>query len=73
MNEEKIKAEAKQIMNFAKSLEKVQFKESPKREKLSGFRKETPAKKPNEDFKKRIFKNAPETEDDYLIAEKKTW
>jgi len=71
---EEIKQGARQILSkFAKSLEKVKFKEKAGKEKLGGFREEGESAKPNEDFRKRIFDNAPNKDDDCIIAEKKEW
>jgi len=71
---EEISKQAKVILSkFAKSLEKVKFKEKVGKEKLGGFREEQEPMEPNEDFRKRIFDNAPNKDDDCIIAEKKIW
>jgi len=71
---EEIKRGARQILSkFAKSLEKVKFKEKAGKEKLGGFREEGEPAKPNEDFRKRIFDNASNKDDDCIIAEKGEW
>ncbi len=70
----KIQKEAKQILeNFAKSLEKVKFKESKVKEQLGGFREEQEGKEADPDFRKRFFDNAPQKDGDFIIAEKKKW
>lgn len=75
MNSSQIQKQAKQILDsFAKSLEKVKISPKFSPQKTGGFREENPAPEPaNEEFKKRTFSNAPETDGDFLIAEKKKW
>ncbi|MBS3088748.1 hypothetical protein J4402_03115 [Candidatus Pacearchaeota archaeon] len=75
MNKESITKEAKKILdNFAKSLEKVKISPVKTKQETSGFREESQNPNPvNEEFKKRIFSNAIETEGDFLVAEKKKW
>ncbi len=71
---EEIKKEAKQILEkFAKSLENVKFKEKAGKKEVGGFREEAEPAKSNEDFRKRIFENAPNSDEDFIIAEKKEW
>lgn len=72
---EKIKKEAKSIMdNFAKALEKV---EKEKAEELvrrkEQTRKEAKPEKPDADFRRIFFDNAPQKEGDDIIAEKGKW
>ena len=73
INREKTGKEAKEIMDsFMKALGRV--KESQKdfgAEREQGRR--TPEKKKENDFKKRMLKNAPKKDDDYILAEKKSW
>lgn len=75
MNQPQIQKQAKQILdNFAKSLEKVKISPSKEKQETGGFREESKNPEPsNEEFKKRIFSNAAETDGDFLIAEKKKW
>ena len=77
MNEaerKKIQAEAEEIMNkFAKELEKVKFKEEKVKKPVGGFREEGAGQESSEDFRKRMFDNAPEKKGDFIIAEKKKW
>ena len=71
---EEIKKEAKEILDkFANSLEKVKVKKAEKKEKIGGFRKEGNGEETDEDFRKRMFDNAPRKEGDFILAEKKKW
>lgn len=71
---EKIKQEAKQILKkFAKSLESVKFKEKAGKKEVGGFREEKEPAKADEDMKRRILENAPNSDEDCIIAEKKEW
>ncbi len=71
---EMIKKEAKQILDkFAKSLEKVKLKEKVGKKEVGGFRDEGEPAKADEDFKKRVIENAPNSDEDCIIAEKKEW
>lgn len=77
MNEsekQKIQLEAKEIMKkFAKELERVKFKEEKVKKSRGGFRDEGAGENSSEDFRKRMFDNAPEKKGDFIIAEKKKW
>ena len=71
---EKIRKEAKEIMKkFSKSLDKVKFKEEKIKKPAGGFREEHFEEQSSEDFRKRMFENAPEKDRDCIIAEKKKW
>lgn len=74
---EEIKEEVKKILdNFSKALERVKFKEKKagKEEKeSSGFREEKEGKKGDEDFRRMMFENAPQKNEEFIIAEKKKW
>lgn len=71
---EKIKKEAKQIIdNFASAIEKVKIKVKKGKKEVGGFREEKDDMKPNSDFRKRMFDNAPQKNDDNIVAEKKSW
>ena len=74
MNSEKIKKEAKQIMDdFMKALDKVKdIPESFGAERKHAVR-ETSKSEYGKEFKEKILKNAPKKEDDCIGAEKKTW
>lgn len=71
-----IAIEAKKILdNFSKALEKVEFKakKENEEEESRGFREEKDGKKGNPDFRKIMFENAPQKNDEFIIAEKKKW
>ena len=71
---EKIKEEAKHILDkFAKSLEAVKLKEKSLKSQVSGFRNEGSGEKSSQEFREMLFSNAPKTEGDCIIAEKKKW
>ena len=72
--QEEIRKEAKKILdNFSFALEKVKIKEKEFGKEKGGYREENEGKKGSEDFRKRIFENAPAKSEDFIIAEKKTW
>ena len=69
-----IKIEAKKILDsFAKKLDSVRFKERKEKKELGGFRKEVQGMKGSEGFRRRMFENAPNKNEDCIIAEKKEW
>ena len=72
---EEIKKEAKRIMDsFSKALEKIDYQEiSIDILRKEQIRQETQASKPNPDFRKSILKNAPNKDEDSIIAEKGSW
>ncbi len=71
---EEIRRQAKAILdNFAASLEKVKIKKEKIKKLYGGYRKEGAGQKCDEDFRKRMFVNAPLKEGDCIIAEKKKW
>lgn len=71
---EEIRQEAKKMLaNFSKALEKVKVKEKDFKLNVGGFRKEGSGVKCNEDFRKKMFENAPAKDGDFIIAEKKKW
>ncbi len=71
---EKVREEAKQILQkFAKSLENVKLKEKKGKKEVGGFREEGVGAEPDGDFRKRMFDNAPQKDEDCIIAEKKEW
>lgn len=73
-DQEKIKKEAKQIMDsFIQELEKISFKEedfSVKKEKNIREKIKTES---NPEFRERMLKNAPKVKDNFILAEKKKW
>jgi Asp-tRNA(Asn)/Glu-tRNA(Gln) amidotransferase C subunit len=71
---EKIRKEAKQILDkFGKTLEKVKFKEKEIKTQVGGFREEGQGKKGDESFRAAMFRNAPQKNEDHIVAEKKKW
>ena len=74
MNKEKIKEEAKQIMDdFMKALDKVkEMPDSFGTERTQNTR-EVSESEYGDEFKKKVLKNAPENSDDCILAEKKRW
>jgi len=74
MSEEKIRSEARRILDkFGKSLSKVKFKEKDLKIKEGGFREEGSGSECDSEFRERMFSNAPEREDNFIVAEKKKW
>ena len=72
--EEKIRKEAKEILRkFSKAIEKVKIKKKDLKGKAGGFREEKEQEECDKDFRKRMFENAPEKDDECIIAEKKKW
>jgi hypothetical protein len=71
---QKIEKEAREILiKFGKTLDKIKIKVKTGKEELGGFREEGTGVKGNEDFRKRILSNAPNKNEDSIIAEKKKW
>ena len=71
---EGIRKEARRILDsFVSALEKVEIKEEKIKKNVGGFREEGEGEKGNDDFRKRMFDNAPKTEGDCILAEKKKW
>jgi Asp-tRNA(Asn)/Glu-tRNA(Gln) amidotransferase C subunit len=71
---EAIRKQAEKILDkFGKSLESVKLKEKKTDNKVGGFRKEGKGIITNPEFRKRMFANAPDKNDDFIIAEKKSW
>ncbi|MCU0642238.1 MAG: NopRA1 domain-containing protein [archaeon] len=71
---EEVRKEAKQILQkFAKSLESVKLKEKKRKNGAGGFREEGIGAEENADFRKRMFDNAPNKDEECIIAEKKEW
>jgi len=71
---EKIAKEAKEILDkFSKAIEAVKLKERERKTMIGGFREEGEGKMCDADFRVRMFQNAPEKDEDYIYAEKKTW
>jgi len=74
MNEDKIKKQAKKIMDeFISALKKVpKIKEEFGQERKQFLRKSEKSEYGKE-FKERMLNNAPKTKDDQIVAEKKRW
>jgi hypothetical protein len=71
---EEIRREAKQILDkFANALERVKLKEKKAKKEAGGYREEGAGIKPDNDFRTRMFENAPEKDENCIIAEKKEW
>lgn len=73
---EKIREEARALLeSFAKKLEKVKLPDEKKEKvmKNSGMREEGDGEEVSEEFKKRVFDNAPKKSKKYILAEKKKW
>jgi len=72
---EEIRREARKILdNFVFALEKVgKVKGKSFKRELGGFREEGKGEKCDDDFRKRMFENAPNKEGDCIVAEKKKW
>ena len=75
-SEEQIRKEAKQLLDkFAKELDKVKISDKSEKKEVGGFREEGKSfgKSNDGEFRKAMFKNAPNTKDDCIVAEKKSW
>lgn len=72
---EEIKEEAKNIMDsFSKKLAKVDKKISEPLIEMDDFeREERNSSERDEDFRKRMFDNAQNKNDSFIVAEKKSW
>ena len=75
MNQNQIRKQAKQILDkFAKALAKVDSEKIEIGVDREDFeRKENEGKECAEGFKKRFLKNAPQHNDDFIIAERGKW
>ena len=71
---EQIRKEAKRIIDdFASALDKVKIKMEKVKKLHGGYRKEGLGEKGDNDFRTVMFENAPEKEEDFMVAEKKKW
>jgi predicted Asp-tRNA(Asn)/Glu-tRNA(Gln) amidotransferase subunit C len=71
---QKIQKEARQILEkFGKALENVEEVKVKEEEESESYREEKEGEKCSDDFRKRMFKNAPKHDDDCIIAEKGNW
>jgi len=72
---ESIKKQAKEIMDkFSEKLERLDKKTGDSFVERGDFERiEGEGKKSDADFRKRVFENAPNKNDNFIIAEKKGW
>jgi predicted Asp-tRNA(Asn)/Glu-tRNA(Gln) amidotransferase subunit C len=71
---EKLQEETKKLLDkFSKALEKVKSSGEWNVERDSDRRKEGEGKICDETFRKIMLENAPQKDEDFIIAEKKTW
>ena len=71
---EEVGKQAKQILDkFAKTLESIRLKEKKEKDEVGGFREEGQGSGQDSDFRKRMFENASNKNDNFIIAEKKKW
>ena len=69
-----IRREAQDILKkFSASLESVSFREKPLGDKGGGYRREGNGASTDERFKEIMFENAPNKQEDVILAEKKSW
>ncbi|MBU0957685.1 MAG: hypothetical protein KKF56_02640 [Nanoarchaeota archaeon] len=75
MDKEKIRKEAKQVMDkFQKALDKAGIDEADVQiEREESVRDAKDDKFDSIDFKKRMLKNAPKHDDDCIVAERGDW
>ncbi len=74
LDEEKIKAQAKGIMDeFIKALDKVGEISGDAGIEREEQTREAKKAKPDKEFGARMLKNAPRKDDSHIIAEKKSW
>ena len=74
IKKEEIKKEAKFLLyRFSKQLEKVKLKTKKIKSEDEGTREESSDTHQNPDFKLRMFQNAPNKSQDFILAEKKRW
>ncbi len=71
---EQIRKQAKSILDqFAAAFEGVSIKERAFKKEVSGFREEGEPGLSDNDFRERMFANAPHVSGDAIIAESKRW
>ncbi len=74
MDEEKIKRQAKAIMDeFIKALDKVGQVSGEAGLERDEFERSGKAGKSDAEFRERMLKNAPRKEGNFIVAEKKSW
>ncbi|MGH2565769.1 MAG: hypothetical protein ACRDE5_14730, partial [Ginsengibacter sp.] len=68
---ELVKRQAKEILdNFAKAMSKVKISSKNEKGEVGGFREEGEPSMPDADFRSRMFANAPNKDENCIIAEK---
>jgi len=71
---QKLEDETRKLLDkFSKSLSNVKSAEEWNVEREADRRKEGEGKNCDNDFRKILFENAPQHDDDFIIAEKKSW
>lgn len=71
---EKIKAETKELLDkFSKALEKVKTNEGDSTTKEEDRRKEQEGVDSEKEFREIMFDNSKNKDEDFIIAEKKSW
>jgi Asp-tRNA(Asn)/Glu-tRNA(Gln) amidotransferase C subunit len=71
---EEIRKDARRVLDkFSKELGKVRIPLDKEKEGCGGFREEGEGVKGDEEFRKAMFKNAPEKDGDFIVAERKKW
>ena len=74
MEKQEIQRQAKKIMDdFVRALDKSKVKEETVFVERKQDRREARDEKADNDFREIMLKNAPETKDDFIIAEKGEW
>jgi len=69
-----IEEEAKKMLaGFGKALANVKIPNDVAEEVGEGFREEKNGSECSEDFREGMFANAPSKEEDFIVAEKKSW
>jgi hypothetical protein len=76
-DKEKIEAEVREmLLKFSRELSVVKTSGSAKSvgvKESSGFRAEKEGEECDDNFRRRVFENAPKKNSDFLIAEKGNW
>jgi len=70
----KLEEETKKLLDkFSKSLSSVKYSEESNVERDEDRRKEGEGKACDATFRKIMLENAPQHDDEFIVAEKKTW
>ncbi|MBM3233263.1 MAG: hypothetical protein FJY98_01715 [Candidatus Liptonbacteria bacterium] len=71
---EKIKVEVQEILKkFSSALSKIKISKKKNEERVGGFREEGKGASGDEAFRDMLLANAPNKDEDCIIAEKKKW